>query len=176
MIVQIPPYDALAVANQFLRLAERDGKSLDLQKLQKLLYLAHGWYLHQYNTPLLKEGIQFGKFGPYVANVHEAFRRFGNLPINTLAMRMAFDPARGGVIWAPYNLSFKSPDEAYLEEVWQIYKNASGLALAAATSDDLSAWRRVKQFAQDQVGFDIPNEMIKQEMDERVRADQTQTA
>jgi len=47
-------YDAKIVANYFLDLADRDHVFVSPLKLQKLVYLAHGWSLALRGRPLLK--------------------------------------------------------------------------------------------------------------------------
>jgi uncharacterized phage-associated protein len=51
------PFSAAAVANESLRLAHRDGKTITPLKMQKLVYFAYGWHLAMTKRPLISEPI-----------------------------------------------------------------------------------------------------------------------
>ena len=67
-------YDANQVANWFIDHARhKDGKGLTIMHLLKFVYLAHGWHLGIYGSPLFANEIQVWQFGPVVPDVYDAF-------------------------------------------------------------------------------------------------------
>ena len=47
--------DGRAVANEFCRIAEEKGDKLNRNKLQFMVYYAHGWHLAFTGMPLIKK-------------------------------------------------------------------------------------------------------------------------
>src|SRR5947209_3400405 len=92
------PYDAKAIANYFLDLAEAEAKSLTPMKLQKLVYYAHGWHLALTGRPLLDEEIQAWSFGPVIRSLYNEFREFGAEPITRRACLVEPAADRGSLI------------------------------------------------------------------------------
>ncbi len=60
------PYDARAVANLFLDLADARHLRLTQVSLLKLLYFAHGWYLASHSNPLIVQEFEALQYGPIV--------------------------------------------------------------------------------------------------------------
>ncbi len=83
-------YDARAVANIVLAFAHNEGMQLSNLKLQKLLYLAHGYLLAQHGRPLVKGGFEAWAYGPVSRTAYHAFKQFDDMPITNRARR--FDP------------------------------------------------------------------------------------
>lgn len=66
---------ALAVANAFIRLAERAGGSISNMKLQKLVYFAQGFHAAFYNgLPLFEDDIEAWKYGPVIPELYHKFK------------------------------------------------------------------------------------------------------
>lgn len=59
-----PGFDTKAVANEFIRLALRDGKPVNPPKLQKLVYIAYGWHLAACLRPMTVEQPLAWRTGP----------------------------------------------------------------------------------------------------------------
>ncbi|EDP6894160.1 DUF4065 domain-containing protein [Campylobacter lari] len=57
-------YSSKAIANEFIRLAQKDNKTLTHMQLQKLIYFAHAVTLVIFKHPLVKNGFQAWPFGP----------------------------------------------------------------------------------------------------------------
>ncbi|WP_035197793.1 Panacea domain-containing protein [Agrobacterium tumefaciens] len=70
-------YDARQIANWFVNRARRDGRTLSIMKLLKLVYIAHGWYLEMSGSPLIRNKIEAWKHGPVIPDVYRAFRPQG---------------------------------------------------------------------------------------------------
>lgn len=79
--------DSLAVANEFIRQAVAANISLSPMKLQKLIYLAHGWRLAIKNEPLVDETFQAWDYGPVLPSVYHEFKCFGKSPVDLEARR-----------------------------------------------------------------------------------------
>jgi len=169
MIVTIPPFDALAVANRFLALAHRDGMSVDHLKLQKLLYCAHGWYLVFTGKPLLSDHVEAWPYGPVIPAVYHQFKSFGNGPITAPALRALQDPF-GSTQLVPYELQADKYTDSVLESVWQTYKAYSGLQLSTMTHQAGTAWEKTSNLNQNRTGTDIPDFEIWTEFKQRLDA------
>lgn len=144
MIITLPPFDALAVANRFLSFAHRDKTSLDHLKLQKLLYCAHGWYLVFTGKPLMREHAEAWTYGPVIPSVYQQFKKFGRGQITSPAIRGVEDPF-GEMRSVPYELQADEYTERVLESVWKTYKGYSGLQLSTLTHEPGSAWDKVSK-------------------------------
>jgi uncharacterized phage-associated protein len=57
-------YPIEAIANSILDECEKRGIRLTPMKLQKLLYLAHGYYVAITGQPLIDEDFEAWKYGP----------------------------------------------------------------------------------------------------------------
>jgi uncharacterized phage-associated protein len=148
------PYSAKAVANYFLTLAETDGKKLSPMKVQKLVYLAHGWHLGLTGKPLLDEQVQAWSFGPVIRSLYDEFREFGPDDINRKAVEI--DCVVGP---DPLDVQFKiyqpaiddntTEDNTFtrrlLDRVWKVYGNYSAVQLANMTHESDSPWDEVSR-------------------------------
>src|SRR5579863_1788361 len=145
-------YSAKTVANYFLGLARRDWIAVDPLKIQKLVYLAHGWSLQFLKRPLIKDPIEAWRYGPVVPALYQEFRRFGASPITE------FVP--GGLGESTYGLDAQT--QSLLDAVWERYKSLSSIQLSMLTHEPGYAW----DLAQRQATFvpwggpRIPNELI----------------
>lgn len=74
-------YDARTVANEMIRLANDVRKPLNNIQIQKLVYIAHGFYLALLNQPLIKQPIEAGTYGPLVPVLYDALLEYGVEPI-----------------------------------------------------------------------------------------------
>ncbi len=74
-------YDATEVAWKMLKAAKNKGISLSNLKLQKLVYIAHGYMLGWKNKPLCTEPMEAWEYGPVVSEVYHLFKDNGKKPI-----------------------------------------------------------------------------------------------
>ena len=58
------PTSAMAVANWFLKRAERDGVDLDQLKMYNLVYYAHAWHLGNDCGPLFEKDDETWPWAP----------------------------------------------------------------------------------------------------------------
>jgi uncharacterized phage-associated protein len=71
------PHEVKIVANDFLDLARRDGEILDPMKIQKLVYLAHGWHLALHGPALIKQQVEAWPYGPVIRTCMMNSRNIG---------------------------------------------------------------------------------------------------
>ena len=69
-------YSAIAVANCFLDIADAQSRPITPLKIQKLVYIAHGWHLAIYEEPLIVELVEAWKWGPVIPLLYHEFKNF----------------------------------------------------------------------------------------------------
>ena len=153
-------FSAASIANEFLRLANRDRKRITPLKMQKLVYFAHGWYLAVAGEPLLAEPIQAWKYGPVIPTLYREFKECGSSPIEFPATSQV--PGKGTVIAKLENEG--DPAEIDLarrviERVWEQYGHYSAAQLTSLTHNEGSPWDLVPN--KDELGVEIPNSTIR---------------
>jgi len=134
-------YDVRAIANWFIDRAEQDGKLLTAMKLQKLIYVAHGWSLAS-DIPLVHEAVEAWKWGPVFRSLYREFREFGSEPITRRAT--AFD----GATLIDREISIFDYEEGgniveFLESVWQAYGNYTAGQLSNITHREGTPWHQM---------------------------------
>jgi uncharacterized phage-associated protein len=144
-------YDARTIANYFLELAHGDRIPLDPLKLQKLVYLAQGWHLAFYGTPLISQAVEAWRYGPVVPQLYYEFRQFGAWPITRRAETSE---------------TLDDRTKNFLQKVWQIYRAYNSLQLSALTHEAGGAWDLAMRTRESWTPWGrpvIPNELIAQE-------------
>lgn len=152
-------YDARAVANFVLDLAERDGRNLTQVALLKIIYFAHGWYLAAKGRPLVVQPIEAWKFGPVIKVVRDAFKQFGSKPITTRAERLILQTGEYQVVSA----DLSAEDAEFVGSVYQHYRQFEAWELSDITHEKDSPWDRVwnPEGASGRLGLRIRNDEIK---------------
>jgi len=140
-------YDARSVANEFLRQA--GDRPLSNMKLQKLVYIAHGYGLAILNKPLIKQPVEAWKYGPVVADLYHALRQYksGNVtePINILPTEQ-----------------LSETDRALINSVLNAYGRFSGTQLSSMTHKEGTPWQEVFQPGASFHNEIIPDSLIKE--------------
>lgn len=139
---------AIAVAQAFLDLATREGRSLTNMQLQKLVFFAHGVHLAAYDgSTLIDDPIRAWDFGPVIPPLYEKLRRFG---------RGKVDP-----VIAP-ELRVLDPDGTEFQairSVWEAYKGYDAWKLSKITHQPGTPWSKVWERC---MYDDIPNDLIQE--------------
>lgn len=146
---------ATTIANYVLDLAWGDGIPIDPLKLQKIIYLAHGWSLVLLKRPLIKEPFQAWNYGPVVPSLYKAFQRFGASPITAHAPKQPMENHYG----------LDDSTKSLLDSVWERYKSLNGIQLSKFTHEPGYAWdlaRRNSPMAP-WSSPTIPNQLIENE-------------
>lgn len=124
----MPSYDARAVANEFLRL---NGAGMNQMKLQKLVFMAHGWNLAINKAPLVADRIEAWDGGPVIRCIWNHIRDFGYNAAGFLL---------GSVEGNPYEAALSDSERAIIEHVWKRYGGYSGLELSNMTHEPGTPW------------------------------------
>lgn len=133
-------YSAKAVANYFLSKYGKEG--IDPLKIQKLTYLAHGWYMAHYHDPLVDdEAPEVWKRGPVFPTLYQEFKHRGWRPILELATEWNDDMK----LFAPR----VSPNDIrtlkLLDKIWETYGDETGLQLSARCHIPDSPWDKARK-------------------------------
>lgn len=156
-------YSAKAVANAFLDIAKANERRLSPLKLQKLVYIAHGWNLAINGDSLVEdEFAEAWQYGPVFPSLYHEFKEFGKSPVGRKACEFEVANDFDFNVIEP---SIPSKDEQAWElmnRVWDIYGKYSGLTLSDVTHQDNTPWHRIWNESGGRRNADIPNEAIKQ--------------
>lgn len=133
------PYDAKAIANEFLDIAQRHGESLTPMKLQKLVYFAHGWNLGINDSPLINEEVEAWRYGPVIPSLYQEFKAFGGSPIEGRA-------TSGYPLKVARLENTTGNDHAYtrrlLDWVWRKYGAFTPAQLSSMTHAPETPWKK----------------------------------
>ena len=138
-------YSAESVANAFLDLARREEKKLTNMQLQKLVYLAHGFYLAKLGEPLIHNNIHAFEWGPVIPGLYQSLRQYGAGDV------------KNDVPTYDATLAADGSEIEIIREVWNEYKEFSGLELSDFTPRAGSPWSETWKINQFGV---IPDEQI----------------
>ncbi len=127
------PYDARAIANYFLDLAHKEGRSLDPMGIEKLVYFAHGWHLAVFDAPLVEQPIEAWNYGPVIRDLYQCFKEFGTGWIRRPA-------AKNGVPSSIDAVEETKQTRALINRVWSVYRHYSSIQLSNLTHVAGSPW------------------------------------
>ncbi|MDY7095195.1 MAG: DUF4065 domain-containing protein [Acidobacteriota bacterium] len=147
-------YPSLAIANYFIDRGASEKDFMDPLRIQKLVYIAHGWYLAVYGEPLLKEKVQAWKYGPVIPSLYRNFKVYGNGPILDPALDLeSFD------VTIPQVPEDDTKARAVLDRVWELYRPYSGVRLSNLTHQPDTPWHAIWSQRSDGKAK-IPNDLI----------------
>jgi uncharacterized phage-associated protein len=124
---------SLSIANHFIQKSTDNCVPLTPMKLLKLVYISHGWYLGLSGKPLISDQVQAWKYGPVVPQLYQYFKKFGDSAIT----EKAYYQTKEGSYY--YTLSDTNL-ATFLDKVWNVYCNFSGLELSALTHEKDTPW------------------------------------
>lgn len=133
------PYDARAIANLLLDLAQVRNLPLTQVSILKLLYFAHGWYLATHCRPLILQEFEAWQYGPVVKVVRDAFKHYEAAPITEHATKLDILTCERTVV-AP-NLS--ADDAEFIRSIFDAYHVYDAWELSDMTHEPGSPWDRI---------------------------------
>jgi uncharacterized phage-associated protein len=136
-------YSPTAVANVFLEMSFRGGNPIDPMKIQKLLYIAHGYVLVDYDRPLVDELFEAWRFGPVLPSLYHKCKYYEAGPI--------------GDFLTEFDMGSKSrykprvpKDTDVMEQIqytWENYGSERAIDLSAWTHEKDGPWDSVRNSA-----------------------------
>jgi uncharacterized phage-associated protein len=150
-----PPYRPLALANNLTRWhGYEDG--IDHMKLQKLVYLAHGWWLAYHDAPVVSERPQVWRYGPVFPSMYRALSPFGSRPIRFPVRDAPFGPT-------PDIDENDNETRQLLDWVWSRYGGLTAIQLSDLTHEFGSPWRTIAQEHNYRIpnNFEMPDDLIR---------------
>ena len=133
-------------------------------KIQKLVYIAHGWHLGLYDEPLCSEIVQAWKWGPVFHDLYHAVKHWGNRSIRE-PVQDYWDEEE--VPPVPDNDSFESE---LIKDVWNIYQGYTGSQLSRLTHASGTPWDDVVQEREGRWYPEISDDRIKRHYNGKLRA------
>ena len=166
-------YSAFAVANYFLDLAKKDGVKITPLKIQKLVYIAHGYHLAftardnpPNGSPLVNdEFAEAWRYGPVFPSLYHHFKRFGGDPITEFAedIEFSYDDDTGKLDTKSITPKIDPNDEfpcALLNKIWEVYGEYTGLQLSDITHREGTPWEKTWKRRKGFRNAHIPNKAI----------------
>ena len=161
-------YSAKAVGNYFLD--RYRGHGITPLKLQKLVYLAHGWnFVFRPNVPLIEdEHAEAWRYGPVFPSLYYEFRDLGRQPISRLATELELDPKDMKTVLTrvPRIPETDGVIHHFLGEIWRIYGGYSGVQLSELCHKPQSPWYTTRAQNPTLRNANIDNELIRRHYDE----------
>lgn len=137
-------YTSLSIANEFIKLAQNEGKKLTNMQLQKLVFFSHGYNLAFLDTPLTTDEVRAWPFGPVYPLLYDSLRYLGS---------------NGTDKTIPNIPEIRESDEKeIIESVWNAYREHTAYELSSISHNAGSPWSQV--WNSTKFGW-IPNSIIK---------------
>ena len=127
-----------------LQIAQEYSAPITPLKLQKLVYIAHGWSLGLTNQPLVEDELpEAWQYGPVFASLYQEFKDFGKAPITRPASTFDFTSSGGFQL-----VELAVPVEDIntwnlLRRIWDVYGKFGGVGLSDLTHRDGTPWQQV---------------------------------
>jgi len=154
-----------AVVNYFLDLSREQGVPVTHVKIQKLLYLAQGFYLAEEETPLLNEPIEAWKEAIVCASVYYEYRDWGNRCISPVLRNYMCD----GTGTKLPKIRNTPQVERHLRRIWECSAHVDDKTLI----EELY-WPEILDEAKRhglKRGYNISNDMLKQRFEQLTKGE-----
>jgi uncharacterized phage-associated protein len=125
-------YISSTIAGYFIDKSNKENAPLSVLQLVKLIYIAHGWNLALYNTPLISDRIEAWKYGPVMPSLYSLFKGL-NLTKDDLIKGFLIEEAR----------CIKPIHRELLNKVYVKYKRTSGEELTNLMHRKDTPWYKV---------------------------------
>ena len=157
------------IANEIIRVAAADSQAFDQIKLQKLVYIAHGWTLAMTGDPLTGDRPEAWHFGPMYRRLADALAACGRRPVTRFIPLGTAPTSRVRTEIDPYGSVLDLTERALIAQIVKDYGALSSTQLSVLTRGDDAPWTKVYRSGEGRFR-DIPHALIR---DQFVRIAQT---
>lgn len=150
-------YEAKKIANMVLSLQGELKYGISNLRLNKLLYLAHGWSLTHSDVGLIRNHFEAWKHGPVVRTVYDNCKKYGDNRISVYFSHINY--ATGSLEKIEFNDIFDA-DRELISRVVRYYDSWTTFELVELTHEPGGPWDVTIQ-QEGMLGPRIPLELIK---------------
>ena len=149
-------YSAKMIANYFLSRYGEHG--ISPLKIQKLVYIAHGWHWAFFDAPLVDdEYAEAWEYGPVYPSLYHEFKHRGRMPIIDLATDLSDDLESITPVIPNSNKTVRN----LLDRVWTVYGKYTDFQISTMCNRNGSPWSQAREQSQDRYNANIPDYLIK---------------
>lgn len=134
--------NALAVANYFIELAQKENRPITLLGLIKRVYIAHGFSLAIFHKSLLDprfDKVEAWKYGPVIPSVYHSFKQFKANPITEKTVVMNWNAENCAPEFHTPELK-DSDSKKIVKMVWERYKGTTDSQMVSLTHQKGTPW------------------------------------
>lgn len=148
-------YSAKAVANYFI--SKYGNHKITPLKLQKLVYIAHGWHLALYGDPLVgDEYAEAWQYGPVFPSLYHEFKDLDARPVRRKATDFDLDLD----LFVPVVPHNDKQTTALLDRIWDVYGRSTAGQLSTLCHEDDTPWAKIYAKVGGKRNTHIPDEAI----------------
>ena len=129
-------------------------------KLQKLVYIAYGFYSAFRDEMLFPDTIQAWEYGPVIPKLYHELKRYG---FGAVLEPIPFAVRSG-------ELDQNGPEYNVIKGVWDAYKQFEAIELSSLTHQDGSPWSTARKAGNGAKNIAIPFETIRDHYREMINA------
>lgn len=149
-------FNAFDIANAFISLARKEGRSLTNMQLQKLVYIAFGYFAGFRKDRLFVDDIQAWNYGPVIPNLYHALKKYGvGAVVDDLPSKMP--------------VSEETEAASVVRGVWNAYKRFSPIELSDLTHREGTPWQIIRDRTNNQRHASIPFEIIEEHYNQLIQ-------
>jgi uncharacterized phage-associated protein len=139
-------HSAAEAANLFIKLAKAENKTLTNMQLQKLVYIAHGFFLALLGEALFDDRVEAWDFGPVIPNLYHKLKKYGAGAVTDY-------------LESENQIERDSAEAKIIENVWESYRQFSPEELSAMTHTTGTPWS--SHYIKGERNTTIPNHSIR---------------
>lgn len=129
---------SITIANKFIHLALKENNPTNALRLQKLVFIANGFYLGLRGEPLMENSINLTRWGPMIPVLYEALRSHKLYPIKTYIVDRFWN----------WDLELNDDQMSVINAVYEIYNKLSDIELSSIICNEDLPWMKQKLWSE----------------------------